>query len=99
MYHHITQIIDTIPFQIQCEFDGKEIRNIDFNEILNENKNPFIQKLRDEKVFNQVKLDKVSKTIYWENLAQIKDYDGQIKPCELDFDPTVLYNISKAQVK
>lgn len=97
--HNITQIINTSAFQIFCEFDGKEIRVIDFHKILDENKNPFIQKLKDETIFKQVKLNKISKTIYWENLATIKDYDGQIKPCELDFDSTVLYNISKTAIE
>ena len=92
--HHITQILNILPYQIVCEFDNKENRTIDFKSILKDTKSPFVQKLNDESIFLQAKLDKISKTIYWENLALMKDYDGVVKPCELDFDPTLLYNIS-----
>lgn len=94
--HHVTNILEVNAYQILCEFDKKENRVINFDEILSSTKNSFVQKLKDIEIFRKVKLDTVSKTLYWENLAQIKDYDGTIKTCELDFDPNVLYNNSKA---
>ncbi len=92
--HYITNITKVEPFKIFCIFDGIENRMIDFSPILQDEVDTFYSKLKDEQIFKQVKLDPISKTIYWENLASMKDYDGSIKACELDFDPTVLYQQS-----
>ncbi len=93
--HHITNIEKIDPYKVYCIFDNKELRCIDFSTMLNETKSLYIQKLKDKKIFSEVKLDSISKTLYWEGLAQVRDYDGAIKPCELDFDPTVLYGLSE----
>lgn len=93
--HHITRIEKVENYVVYCLFDNKEVRRVDFSSIIMNTKSNYVSKLKDVNVFKQVKLDAISKTPYWENLAQMKDYDGQIKPCELDFDPTVLYNISE----
>jgi len=94
--HHITQIYKVEPFKIHCVFDVKESRIIDFAELINNADGDCVSKLKDEKIFLNAKLDHISKTIYWEDLALMKDYDGTIKPCELDFDPTVLYYLSRS---
>lgn len=93
--HHITKIEKVENYKVYCLFDNKEVRSVDFTTMIMNTKSDYILKLKDINIFNQVKLDLTSKTLYWENLAQMKDYDGQIIPCELDFDPTVLYNISE----
>lgn len=93
--HHITKIEKIEPYKVYCVFDNTELRSVDFAPIINDTKSAYISKLKDKDTFIKAKLDPISKTIYWENLAQIKDYDGVVKPCELDFDPTVLYTISE----
>ena len=97
--HHITKIEKVEGYKVICVFDSTELRSVDFNKMIEQNtQSNFIQKLKDINTFNMVRLDPVAKTLYWENLAQMRDYDGTVKPCELDFDPNVLYELSNKEI-
>lgn len=65
---------------------------MDFSNILNENSAGIYSSLLKQEEFLKVKTD--GRTLYWENLAKIQDYDGNIKDTTLDFCPDVLFENS-----
>jgi hypothetical protein len=86
--HTITQIINIEPYQIKAKFNTGEVRNIDFL--------PLVEKfsaLKDPAVFLRAKIDDYP-TISWDGLSLMRELDGTIKPCALDFSPEVLYSMS-----
>ncbi len=89
--YKITQIIDIKPYKIAAQFNTGEIRTIDFA--------PLIEKfaaLKDPSVFIKAKIDDYP-TISWDDLALIRELDGTIKSCPLDFSPETLYQLSTLQ--
>ena len=89
--YRITEIITIEPYQISARFNSGEIRMINFL--------PLVEKftaLKDPKVFAKAKIDSFP-TISWDDLAFIRELDGTIKTCPLDFSPETLYLLSVAQ--
>ena len=98
MLPRITQILSVEPYRVDCQWNTGEIKTIDFSDFLNEyqNKpNSVYSKLLSQDVFKRVRLDKIGRTLCWDNLITMKDYDGIIKPAPLDFCPDVLYSWAK----
>ena len=88
MLHSVTKIIEIKPFFIRAIFDGNEERIINFQPLI---KNVPI--LKKESIFRQATLDDYP-TIKWDNLGKIKELDGSISSCPLDFSPNTLYELS-----
>jgi hypothetical protein len=89
--HKITHIIDVKPYQIAAMFSNGEIRKIDFT--------PLVEKftaLKDPAVFAKAKIDSYP-TISWDGLARLRELDGSITSCSLDFSPETLYQLSTLQ--
>lgn len=93
MLLNINKIISVNPYKIVADFNNGERREIDFYSLITEFEKGTTAQLKDTELFLKVKCN--GTTIYWENLLTCIDYDGTRKPCELDFDPYVLYTLSK----
>jgi hypothetical protein len=94
MLPRIRQIIAVKPYKVTCLWNTGEIREIDFQPYLIESKSQSpVARLADEKLFRTVKTD--GRTLYWDNLLTVTDYDGSQKPAPLDFDPDVMYERSR----
>lgn len=95
MLPRITQILSVEPYKVQCQWTTGEFKTIDFFDFLQEyqEKPQFVYaKLLDKSIFKRVRLDEVARTLCWDNLTTMRDYDGIIKPAPLDFCPDVLYS-------
>ncbi|MBI4645890.1 MAG: DUF2442 domain-containing protein [Bacteroidia bacterium] len=94
----ILKIKKVEPYKITCVWNTKESRIIDLEDELKKwatSKDSPYFKLLDKNIFLQVKLDKLAKTISWENLAIMINTNGERIPAPLDFCPDFLYKISK----
>lgn len=98
MLPRISSIEKVSPFTIQARWTTGELREIDFGPILKkfESKpaSSMGQLLRTE-VFEKVKLDPVSQTLYWEGLIHMRQKDGTLVPAPLDVCPDVLFENSR----
>jgi hypothetical protein len=84
MMYRITKIISVKPFKIICLFNNQETRLIDFTDWVKEfsiKNNGWTSKLADPDYFQTVQLADYG-TLAWSN--------------EVDFDPGVLFEISKS---
>jgi hypothetical protein len=95
MLPRIKNIISVEYLKVKTLWNTGEIREINFNNLLSEYQSKpesIFYKLFDKQTFLAVKTDK--RTLYWENLGKIQDYDGKLKLAPLDFCPDVLYENS-----
>ena len=91
MMRTVTQIIEIKPYQITAKFNSGEIRTINFA--------PLVEKftiLKNPEIFLKARIDDYS-TICWDDLALIREIDGTVLPCPLDFSPETLYQLSTSQ--
>ena len=79
----ITDISFLELFKILCTFSNGEQRILDLNSTL---KDKYSKKIFNEDVFSQAKIGSLGE-IYWEGIAEIKDLNGKIIPCEYDISP------------
>lgn len=87
----VTQIIDIKPYQIAAKFNTGEIRTINFA--------PLVEKfkvLKDPAIFIKARINDYP-TVCWDDLALIRELDGTVIPCLLDFSPETLYQLSTSQ--
>ena len=89
--YKITQIIDIKPYQIAAKFNTGEIRTINFISLVKK-----FTALKNPDVFIKAKIDDYP-TISWDDLALIRELDGTVKSCPLDFSPETLYQLSTLQ--
>jgi Protein of unknown function (DUF2442) len=90
----IKTILAVDPYKVTCLWTTGEVREIDFQPYLtNSNPQGPIARLTDKQLFNTVKTD--GRTLYWDNLLTMIDYDGTHHPAPLDFDPDVMYRNSR----
>ncbi len=94
MLPRVKTILSVKPYKITCLWTTGEVREVDFHPYLAESKpqSP-IARLADAKLFGEVKTD--GRTLYWDNLLTMIDYDGSHHPAPLDFDPDVMYQRSR----
>ncbi|MCX6352973.1 MAG: DUF2442 domain-containing protein [Bacteroidetes bacterium] len=90
MLHKITSIHKIIPYKILVTFDGVELREIDFENVVKD-----FTVLQNLEIFMNATLDDYP-TIKWDNLAKMKNLDGKIIDAPLDFCPDSLYLISSS---
>jgi Protein of unknown function (DUF2442) len=86
--YKIIEILSIEPYEITARFNTGEIRTINFL--------PLVEKftaLKDPTIFAMAKIDDYP-TISWDGLAKIRELDGAIHPCPLDFSPDTLYQLS-----
>nr|WP_295925801.1 hypothetical protein [uncultured Dyadobacter sp.] len=92
MNPRIRKILAIEPFVIKAVWTDGQIRVIDFQKFLAEyagNDSSLFGKVLQADVFMQAKTD--GRTVYWDNIAQMEDYDGSLIPAPLDFCPDVLF--------
>lgn len=84
----IVEIVDVEPYQIIARFSSNELRKIDFTSLVEK-----FPSLKHPQIFLKAKIDDYP-TIAWDNLGMIRELDGSIKSCPLDFSPETLYKLS-----
>jgi hypothetical protein len=89
--YKITHILDIKPYKIAAKFSTGEVRTIDFATLVEK-----FTVLKDPAVFVKAKIDEYP-TISWDGLALIRELDGTVTPCPLDFSPETLYQLSTLQ--
>ena len=87
--YKVTNISILDEFQIQCTFNTGETKLLDVSKSL-DIKNKFVQKLMDNNTYKAAKIGSFGE-IYWENVGEIKDYDGTIITCAYDISPEFAY--------
>ena len=94
MLPRVKTILSVEPYKVRCLWNTGEVREVDFQPYLDESKaeGP-IARLANEKLFCEVKTD--GRTLYWDNLLIMIDYDGTQQLAPLDFDPDVMYQRSR----
>ena len=90
----ITKVIKIDGYKIFCEWNTGEIRSVDFNNFLTD-KQKLFAKIKSPDIFKSVKVDQITKTLYWDGLVTMIDYDGISKPAAFDFCPDTLYEASE----
>ncbi|TDE12415.1 hypothetical protein [Dyadobacter psychrotolerans] len=95
MNPRVRKIVSVSPFTVDALWTNNEVRRIDFSKFLSDyfdkDKSVFF-KILNEDTFMQAKTD--GRTIYWEGLATMQDYDGNVISAPLDFCPDVLFEKS-----
>ena len=93
MLPRVRTILSVEPYKITCLWNTGEVREVGFQPYIVESKpqSP-IARLADKQLFSEVKTD--GRTLYWDNLLTMIDYDGSQHPAPLDFDPDVMYEQS-----
>ncbi|KAA0990241.1 DUF2442 domain-containing protein [Dyadobacter aurulentus] len=96
MNPRVKKIVSIDFYVITVLWSDGIIRAIDFGNFLAEYfqraNSPYYQLLQPN-IFKKAKTD--GRTIYWDNLVQIIDYNGKPIAAPLDFDPDVLFELSK----
>jgi hypothetical protein len=96
MLPRISQILSVVPYKVTCLWNTGEIREVDLQPLLIDSAtrpNSPVNRLLDKRLFEQVKTD--GRTLYWDNLLTMIDYDGSQHLAPLDFDPDVMYERSQ----
>jgi len=93
----VKEIIEVLPFKMKVLFNTGEVREVDFGKIFRgEIKNPksVLNKLKDEKIFMQAKLNPEWEIVYWDDLTTCIHLDGSRTPAPLDLSPDFMYEHS-----
>lgn len=91
----VKEILSIEPFVIKALWTDGTVRSVDFGSFLQEyaeKEGSIFKKILDRNTFKQAQTD--GRTIYWDGLAEMVDYDGKIIPAPLDFCPDVLFQNS-----
>jgi hypothetical protein len=83
------EIISITPYCIVCKCNNGEIRKIDISLKLNTN-DLLVQKILKTNVFFTAQIGELGQ-IYWNNIASIKDINGELVACEYDLSPEFFY--------
>jgi hypothetical protein len=95
MNPRVKEILSVEPFVIKALWTDDKIRIIDFQKFLAEyigDDDSLFGKILRADVFLLAKTD--GRTIYWDNITQMEDYDGSLISAPLDFCPDVLFEQS-----
>ena len=91
MNPRVKEIISIEPFVIKALWSDDKVRTIDFGSFLSEyfqKEQSVYFKILNEERFMEAKTD--GRTIYWEDVSEMIDYDGKLISAPLDFSPDVL---------
>ena len=95
MNPRVKEILSIEPFVITALWTDGVVRSVDFGSFLQEyaeKEGSIFNKILDKNTFQQAQTD--GRTIYWDGIIEMIDYDGQIIPAPLDFCPDVLFQQS-----
>jgi hypothetical protein len=95
MNPRVEKIIAIDPFTIKALWTDKQVRITDFGKFLFEyfdKEESIFHKILNENAFLAAKTD--GRTIYWDGITEMEDYDGKVIPAPLDFCPDVLFENS-----
>lgn len=88
------EILRVESFTIVCKFNNGEVRKLEVDKVFaNKLDDVYIWKVLTQPVFDLVKIGEFGQ-LYWENVAQMKDLDGSMIPCEYDMSPEFVYHNS-----
>jgi hypothetical protein len=87
--HKITNISILEAFKICCIFNNGEKKVLDLFKVLDDS-NKYKSKVLNDAVFHLAKIGSFGE-IYWDNIGEIKNYDGSILTCEYDISPEFAY--------
>ncbi|MCE6988824.1 hypothetical protein [Dyadobacter sp. CY323] len=96
MNPRVKEILSANPFVITALWSDDRVRSIDFATFLRdyfEKKDSLFFRILQPETFVNAKTD--GRTIYWDNIAKMKDYDGTLIDAPLDFCPDVLFEQSQ----
>ena len=89
MMNRIVKISIREPCKLLCFFNNGEQRILDLEEVLDPNKK-FVSKIFDSTTFNKVKVGSFGE-LYWEDVAEMKDLNGNTIACQYDICPDFAY--------
>ncbi len=89
----IVKIKPIEPFRIICTFNNDEERILDLRALLDEN-DKYARQVFDRSVFQQVEVGDLGE-LYWKDLAEMKDINGDTIKCNYDISPELAYKRSK----
>ncbi|REA58717.1 hypothetical protein DSL64_20380 [Dyadobacter luteus] len=95
MNPRIEKIISIDPFIIRALWTDKQVRTIDFGRFLSEyfdKEESIFHRILNKNAFLGAKTD--GRTIYWEGITEMEDYNGEVISAPLDFCPDVLFEQS-----
>lgn len=95
MNPRIKEILSAEPFIIRSLWTDGLVRITDFGKLLaeyKENRESVFGRILQPEIFMQAKTD--GRTVFWDNMTQMEDYDGKLIPAPLDFCPDVLFQNS-----
>lgn len=95
MNPRVKEILSIKPFVIKALWSDDKVRTIDFGSFLSDyfqKEQSLYFKILNEQRFQEAKTD--GRTIYWDNVSEMVDYDGKLIPAPLDFCPDVLFQQS-----
>lgn len=96
MLPRIKSILAIEPFKVTTLWNTGEVREIDFIPLLAEYEakpQSHFYPLLNPTEFSKVQTD--GRTLYWDNLATMRNYSGEAIPAPLDFCPDVLFANSR----
>lgn len=82
------------PYYLIVTFDNGEVRKLEMQPILESQKShKGVEKLFDLSIFSNPKIGDFGQ-IYWENILQMRNLQGEFIPCEYDLSPEFVYENS-----
>ena len=85
----VTRISIKEPYKLIFHFNNGESRLLDLEKVLDINQ-PFAKKVFQDNTYSMVEIDSFG-GIFWDSIAEIRELDGSIKPCEFDISPEFAY--------
>ncbi|MEO6189351.1 MAG: hypothetical protein ABIO44_02300 [Saprospiraceae bacterium] len=82
-------ILDIKPYSITCSFNNGEVRRLDVEKVLSK-ENKYVQEILTLPIFSQAKIGEFGE-LYWEDVAKMKDLNGNEIPCAFDPSPEFVY--------
>ena len=89
MTNRIVKISIREPYKLLCFFNNGEQRILDLEEVL-DTKKKFVSKILDSTTFNKAKIGSFGE-VYWDDVAEMKDLNGNTIPCGYDICPDFAY--------
>lgn len=94
MLPRIISILHIEPYTITCLWTTNETRTIDFIKLKERLKGNYLDRILNVSIFGQAKLNRNTKTLYWEGILSGKNEKGEHITGDLDICPDTLYQNS-----
>lgn len=83
------EILSVNLFSIICKFNTGEIKVLEMDKVLSTT-DKYSKQILDPTKIKLVKIGEFGQ-LYWENMAEMRDIDGKMIPCEYDLSPEFVY--------